>query len=68
MTNLIRIASASAITTACLSLANIAHASQGPGTGIGSASSTLQTTMAVVVYGLCAAVILFAAVRGVTRS
>ena len=67
MTNSIRIASAGAITTACLSLASAACASQGPGTGIGSASSTLQTTMAMVVYGLCAAVIVAAALRGVTR-
>lgn len=68
MTNLIRIVSAGAITSACVSLASIAHASQGPRTGIGTASSTLQTTMAVVVYGLCAVVVLFAAVRGVSRS
>lgn len=67
MTNLIRIASASAITTACASLASVAQASQGPGTGIGGASSTLQTMMAAVVYGLCAAVIVFAVVRGVSR-
>ncbi len=62
MTNLLRIASASAITIACIAFATAALASQGPGTGPGPVSEPVQTVMAVLVYGFCGATILMAAV------
>jgi hypothetical protein len=44
-----------------------ALAAQGPGTGLGTASTFVQTAMAFVVYGFSAATILAAAVIDVTR-
>jgi hypothetical protein len=44
------------LATAVLS-AGHAHASQGPGISPGTASASLQLTIAVVVYGFCAAAI-----------
>jgi len=38
--------------------ASTAFASQGPGTSPGTASASTQLTMAIVVYGVCAAAIL----------
>ncbi|CAN5239915.1 hypothetical protein BH10PSE10_BH10PSE10_09350 [soil metagenome] len=40
---------------ASLLFASHAYASQGPGISPGTASPSLQLTMAIVVYGLCAA-------------
>src|SRR3977135_2252217 len=42
---------------ACLSWANAAFASQGPGGGPGSASSFTQLAMAIIVYGTSALVV-----------
>lgn len=47
-----------ATTLAALALAaTAALASQGPGTSAGTANGVIQTAMAVVIYGSCAAVI-----------
>ena len=40
-----------------LSWANVALASQGPGTSVGTASPFTQLTMAVLVYGMSALVV-----------
>ena len=42
---------------ACLSWANAAFASQGPGGGPGAAGSFTQLTMAIIVYGTSALVV-----------
>lgn len=44
-----------------------AIASQGPGTGVGSASIALQTAMMFAVYGGCAAVLALAALSALRR-
>jgi hypothetical protein len=52
---------------ACVSPAGAALASQGPGGGMGTASHLTQTAMAILVYGISAAVVvagLIGAVRG----
>jgi hypothetical protein len=58
----------SAATIAAASLwADAAFASQGPGGGLGTASSLTQLTMAIIVYGASALVVgagLVGAVRG----
>ena len=54
-------------TLACVSSTGLALASQGPGSGMGTASHLTQTAMAVLVYGLSALVVgagLIGAVRG----
>lgn len=51
-----------AATAAALLFAGHASASQGPGISPGTASAPLQLTMAIVVYGLCAAAIIAGAI------
>ena len=46
-----------ATTAAVLLLSSHASASQGPGISPGTASASLQLTMTIAVYGLCAAAI-----------
>lgn len=46
-----------ATAAAALLFAGHAYASQGPGVSPGTASAALQLTMAIVVYGSCAAAI-----------
>ncbi len=48
--------------------AGCAHASQGPGTSPGTASPSLQLTMAIVVYGLCAAALAAGAIGAVRKN
>ena len=52
-----RFAFAAVSAVACLSWAGAAFASQGPGTGPGTASSFTQLAMAIVVYGTSALVV-----------
>jgi hypothetical protein len=52
-----RIALGAAPMVACLSFANLALASQGPGGGPGTASQLTQLAMAVIVYGTSALVV-----------
>lgn len=52
---------------ACVSSATVALASQGPGGGMGTASHFTQMTMAILVYGISAAMVgagLIGALRG----
>lgn len=51
-----------------LLLAGQAHASQGPGTVPGTASPLTQMTMAIVVYGLCAAALAVGAIGLVRKN
>ncbi|KJC43064.1 hypothetical protein UP09_18250 [Bradyrhizobium sp. LTSP885] len=56
-----------ALSPAVLLLADVAHASQGPGGGMGTASQLTQLLMAVIVYGTSGMVIaagLIGAARG----
>jgi hypothetical protein len=47
--------------------ASAALASQGPGTGVGTASSFIQVTMAVLVYGTAALVVCVGLIGAVRR-
>ncbi|CAN5157309.1 hypothetical protein BH10PSE11_BH10PSE11_25490 [soil metagenome] len=57
-----------ASTAAILVFTDHAYASQGPGTIPGTASAFTQMAMAVVVYGLCAAAIIAAAIGAFRKS
>jgi hypothetical protein len=44
-----------------------AEAAQGPGVTAGTASAAVQTTMAIAIYGMAAAIVMAAAVLGLMR-
>ena len=57
-----------ATAAAALLFAGRAYASQGPGVSPGTASASLQLTMAIAVYGLCAAAIAAGAIGAFRKS
>lgn len=57
-----------ATTVAALTSIGHAHASQGPGISPGTASASLQWTMAIAVYGLCAAAIAAGVIGGFRKN